>query len=178
MPELFHVLTLQLVPQVKVSPNKFQYSMLVPLFYVKLHFGRVQKKSMEFSILSKTHPPHSPSISKSQKVKKVGSINANLGQSVERYSEHNNVIKEYLVSLNEEVKAVQKDNLRKAEEIIQNIQEGVNMTCNHSDIILKQIKVFKDEVFNLEEENLRKIEYIGLQLLGIQVRINFKNIYK
>ena len=111
-------------------------------------------------------------------MKKVGSINANLGQSVERYSEHNNVIKEYLVSLNEEVKAVQKDNLRKAEEIIQNIQEGVNMTCNHSDIILKQIKVFKDEVFNLEEENLRKIEYIGLQLLGIQVRINFKNIYK
>ena len=113
-----------------------------------------------------------------EEVKKAGSINANLGQSVERYSEHNNVIKEYLVSLNEEVKGVQKDNLRKAEEISQNIQKGVKMTNNYSDIILKQIKVFKDEVFNLEEENLRKIEYIGLQLLGIQVRINFKNIYK
>ena len=25
-PELFHVLTLQLVQQVKVSPNKYQYS--------------------------------------------------------------------------------------------------------------------------------------------------------
>ena len=35
-PELFHVLTMQLVQQVKVSPNKYQYSILVPLIYVKL----------------------------------------------------------------------------------------------------------------------------------------------
>ena len=109
-----------------------------------------------------------------EEVKKSGTIKEKLEQSVEMYSNHNDLIKEHLDSLKEEVKGVQKDNMRNAEEISLNIEDGVKIASNHSDVILKQIKVFKDEVFSLEEENIRKIEDIGLQLLGSQVRIFFE----
>jgi len=103
-----------------------------------------------------------------EEVKKAGSINAKLDKSVEKYTNHNNLMKEHLDSLKEEVKGVQKDYMRKSEEISLNIEKGGKIASNHSDEILKQIKIFKDEVFSLEEENLKNIEDIGLQLLGSQ----------
>ena len=109
-----------------------------------------------------------------EEVKQAGSCNLIFEQCVEKYSKNCNVIKENLISLKEEVKSVHKD-MKIVEEINLNVEEGVKLASNHSEIILQQIKVFKDEVYSLEGQNRKKIEDIGLQLLGSQVRINFRN---